>query len=140
VSAGITAMAGWLFAAKSSAMFETDFLILQAIIYLLALFLGGAATLTGPVVGAFAYYFVNRYVKEHASGWPLPGPLKSEAVAPFLLSIIVIVFVFIAPFGLVGFFKTQGRRLFTIAPRPLRPPAAPELQEQPSPALAGELE
>ncbi|MEO6123404.1 MAG: branched-chain amino acid ABC transporter permease [Ilumatobacteraceae bacterium] len=141
VSAGITAMAGWLFAAKSSAMFETDFLILQAIIYLLALFLGGAATLTGPVVGAFAYYFVNRFVKENAGDWTfLPGPLKNEAVAPFLLSIIVIVFVFIAPFGLVGFFKTQGRRFFTIAPRPLRLAVAQELQEQPSPALAGEVE
>jgi len=130
ISAALAGMAGWLFAAKSSTMFETDFLILQSIIYLLALFLGGAATLTGPIVGAFAYYFVNKFVKDNAGDWTfLPGPLKSESVAPFLLAVIVIVFVFIAPFGLVGFLKAQGRRLFTVAPRPLRAPADQEHHE-----------
>ncbi len=131
ISAALAGMAGWLFAAKSSAMFETDFLILQAIIYLLALFLGGPATLTGPIVGAYTYFFINKYVKDNAGDWTfLPGPLKSEAVAPFLLAIVVIVFVFVAPYGLVGFLKTQGRRLITITPRPLRAGPGQELHEQ----------
>lgn len=121
VSASIAGMAGWLFAAKSSAMFENDFLILQSIIYLLALFLGGPATATGPIVGAFTYFFINKFVKDNAADWSfLPGPLKSESVAPFLLAVIVIVFVFVAPFGLVGMFKKLGRKLFMVTPRPLR--------------------
>ncbi len=138
ISAALAGMAGWLFAAKASTMFETDFSILRSIVFLLALFLGGAATLTGPIAGAFAYFFVERYVKENAGDWTfLPGPLKSESVAPFLLSVIVIVFVFVAPFGLVGFLKAQGRRLFVVTPRPLRPPVDQELgdvQQDDSPA------
>ncbi|MEO7397500.1 MAG: branched-chain amino acid ABC transporter permease, partial [Ilumatobacteraceae bacterium] len=123
ISAALASLAGWLFAAKASTMFETDFLILKSIIFLLALFLGGAATLTGPIVGAFAYFFLEKTIKDNAGDWTfLPGPLKSPAVAPFLLSVLVIVFVFIAPYGLVGYFKAQGRKLFSIIPEPLRLP------------------
>ncbi|HRD99894.1 MAG TPA: branched-chain amino acid ABC transporter permease, partial [Ilumatobacteraceae bacterium] len=130
VSAGLAAMAGWLYAAKAEAMDENSFTILLAIVYLLALFLGGAATLTGPIVGAFAYYYLNKYVKDHAGDLGfLPGQLKNAAVAPLLLSAIVIVLVFIAPFGLVGFFKAQGRKLFVVAPKPLRLTATTVLDE-----------
>jgi branched-chain amino acid transport system permease protein len=121
ISAAIAGMAGWLFATKASTIFDTDFLVLKSIVFLLALFLGGAATLTGPIVGAFFYFYLDKYVKDHAEGWTfLPGPLKSPAVAPFLLSVLVIAFVFVAPFGLVGYVKTQARRLVVVTPRPLR--------------------
>ena len=127
ISAAIAGMAGWLFSAKASTMFETDFLILESIIFLLALFLGGAATYTGPIVGAFFYFYLDKYVKDHAEDWTfLPGPLKSAAVAPFLLAVLVIAFVFVAPFGLVGYVKTQARRLVVVTPRPLRQVAVTE--------------
>jgi branched-chain amino acid transport system permease protein len=121
VSAAIAGASGWLTAARLTTLDKNSFTILTAITYLLALFLGGAATSTGPIVGAFVYFFVNDYLKNHAPGWHwLPGPLSKGPVAPFLLGVLVIAFVFVAPFGLVGFVKDQVRRIFVIAPRPLR--------------------
>ena len=121
VSAAIAGASGWLTAARLTTLDENSFTILNSIKYLLALFLGGAATLTGPIVGAFAYYFVDNYLKTHAPKWHwLPGPLSQGPVASFLLGAVVIAFVFVAPFGLVGFVKAQARRLFVVSPRPLR--------------------
>jgi len=114
-------------------MDENSFTILNSITYLLALFLGGAATLLGPIVGAFAYYFVSDFLKVNAPKWDwLPGPLSEPGVASFLLGALVIAFVFIAPFGLVGFIKQQARKVAIVAPRPLRraTPAPTQLDEQ----------
>jgi len=141
ISAAIAGMAGWLFAAISDTIIPRNFLILQAIIYLLALFLGGPATYTGPIVGAFTYFFVDRYIRQNVPDWTfLPAIVQGGAIAPLLLSIVVIAFVFVAPFGLVGFFKTQGRRFMNVAPQPLSDPATARLQQHTSAATAAESE
>lgn len=141
ISAVIAGASGWITAARLATMDENTFTILTSIRYLLALFLGGAATLVGPVVGAFAYFFVDDYLKDHAPDWDwLPGPLSKGPVAPFLLGVLVIAFVFVAPFGLVGFVKDQVRKVVVIAPRPLRkaPSSADQEQhEQAGPDRAG---
>ena len=132
VSAAIAGASGWLTAARLTTLDENSFTILNSIKYLLALFLGGAATLAGPVVGAFAYYFVDDYLKTHAPKWDwLPGPLSKGPVASFLLGAVVIAFVFVAPYGLVGFVKTQARRLFVVSPRPLRQAQTTTTDDQP---------
>jgi branched-chain amino acid transport system permease protein len=121
ISAAIAGIAGWLAAAQLATLDENSFTILNSIKYLLALFLGGAATLVGPIVGAFTYFFVDDLLKTHAPNWHfLPGPLSKGPVASFLLGVIVIVFVFIAPYGLVGFIRAQARRIAVVVPRPLR--------------------
>lgn len=133
VSAAIAGASGWLTAARLTTLDENSFTILNSIKYLLALFLGGAATLAGPVVGAFVYYFVDDYLKTHAPKWDwLPGPLSQGPVASFLLGAIVIAFVFIAPFGLVGFVKDQVRRVFVVTPRPLRQAQTPSMGAEPT--------
>jgi branched-chain amino acid transport system permease protein len=133
ISAAIAGASGWVTAGRLDVLDENSFTILTSITYLLAVFLGGAATLTGPIVGAFAYYFANDYLKVHAPGWTwLPGPLSKGPVAPFLLGVLVIVFVFIAPFGLVGFIKEQARRVFVVAPRPLRQLPITDLAGEPA--------
>ena len=133
ISAAIAGVSGWLTAGRLSTMDENSFTILNSIKYLLALFLGGAATLLGPIVGAFAYYFVDDFLKVNTPKWDwLPGPLGEPGVASFLLGAIVIAFVFIAPYGLVGFIKQQARKVAVVAPRPLRraPAPAAEVTEQ----------
>ena len=141
ISAALAGVAGWLAAAKLATLDENSFTILSSIKYLLALFLGGAATLAGPVVGAFSYFFADDLLKTNATKWDfLPGPLSKGPVASFLLGVLVIVFVFIAPYGLVGFIKLQARRVAVVIPRPLRaPPPTPESTEHISPAVAGEI-
>ena len=121
ISAAIAGVSGWLTAAKIGTIDENSFTILNSIKYILALILGGVATLTGPIAGAFAYFFADDYLKEHAPHWGwLPGKFGDGPIASFLLGVLVIVFVFVAPQGLVGLFRKIGRKIAVIVPEPVR--------------------
>jgi branched-chain amino acid transport system permease protein len=123
VSAAMAGVSGWLIAAEIGTVDENSFTILTSIKYILALILGGAATLTGPIVGAFAYFFADDYLKRHAPHWNwLPGRFGDGPIASFLLGALVIVFVFIAPQGIVGLCRRIGRNIVTIVPEPIRGP------------------
>jgi branched-chain amino acid transport system permease protein len=117
VSAAMAGVSGWLIAAKLGTVDENSFTILTSIKYILALFLGGVATLTGPIVGAFAYFFADDLLKEHAPNWDfLPGKLGDGPIASFLLGAVVIAFVFVAPRGVVGLFRSIGRKVAVVVP------------------------
>lgn len=121
ISAAIAGVSGWLTAAKIGTIDENSFTILNSIKYILALILGGVATLTGPIAGAFAYFFADDYLKEHAPHWDwLPGKFGNGPIASFLLGVLVIAFVFVAPQGLVGLFRKIGRKIAVIVPVPVR--------------------
>ena len=121
ISAAMAGVSGWLIAAKIGTVDENSFTILNSIKYILALILGGIATFTGPIVGAFAYYFADDYLKQHAPTWDwLPGNFGDGPIASFLLGVLVIAFVFIAPQGIVGLFRRIGRKIATVVPEPVR--------------------
>ena len=114
-------VSGWLIAAKIGTVDENSFTILTSIKYLLALILGGAATFTGPIVGAFAYFFADDYLKQHAPTWDwLPGNFGDGPIASFLLGVLVIAFVFVAPQGIVGLFRRIGRKIAVVVPEPIQ--------------------
>jgi branched-chain amino acid transport system permease protein len=131
ISASIAGVSGWLIAAKVRTVDENSFTILTSIKYILALILGGVATLTGPIVGAFTYFFADDYLKEHAPNWDwLPGKFGDGPIASFLLGVLVIAFVFVAPQGVVGLFRKIGRKVAVVVPEPvvvetMLPPEAP---------------
>jgi branched-chain amino acid transport system permease protein len=121
VSAAMAGVSGWLIAAKIGTIDENSFTILNSIKYILALILGGTATLTGPIVGAFAYFFADDYLKRHAPHWDwLPGKFGQGPIASFLLGVLVIASVFIAPQGIVGLFRRIGRNIAVVVPEPIR--------------------
>jgi branched-chain amino acid transport system permease protein len=121
VSAAMAGVSGWLIAAKIGTVDENSFTILNSIKYILAVILGGVATLTGPIVGAFAYYFADDYLKQHAPHWHfLPGKFGDGPIASFLLGVLVIASVFVAPQGLVGLFSKIGRKIAVVEPAPIR--------------------
>lgn len=125
VSAAMAGVSGWLIAAEIGTVDENSFTILNSIKYILALILGGVATLTGPIVGAFAYFFADDYLKQHAPNWHwLPGIFGKGPIASFLLGVLVIASVFVAPQGLVGLFRRIGRRIAVVVPDPIRADAA----------------
>jgi branched-chain amino acid transport system permease protein len=129
VSASMAGVSGWLIAAKIGTVDENSFTILNSIKYILALILGGVATLTGPIVGAFAYFFADDYLKEHAPDWDwLPGKFGDGPIASFLLGVLVIAFVFVAPQGLVGLFRNIGRKIARVVPAPIRAEATQPIQ------------
>jgi branched-chain amino acid transport system permease protein len=126
ISAAMAGVSGWLIAAKIGTVDENSFTILNSIKYILALILGGVATLTGPIVGAFAYYFADDYLKQHAPNWDwLPGNFGKGPIASFLLGLLVIAFVFVAPQGVVGLFRRIGRKIAVVQPEPVRPEPIP---------------
>ena len=130
ISAAMAGVSGWLIAAKIGTVDENSFTILNSIKYILALILGGVATLTGPILGAFAYFFADDYLKEHAPNWDwLPGKFGDGPIASFLLGVLVIAFVFVAPQGLVGLFRKIGRKIAMVVPEPIRSGATPPAQE-----------
>jgi branched-chain amino acid transport system permease protein len=119
-SAAMAGVSGWLIAAKIGTIDENSFTILNSIKYILALFLGGVATLTGPIVGAFAYFFADDYLKIHAPKWDfLPGKFGDGPIASVLLGALVIAFVFVAPQGVVGLFRAIGRKIAVVVPAPI---------------------
>jgi len=127
VSAAMAGVSGWLIAAKIGTIDENSFTILNSIRYILALMLGGAATLTGPIVGAFAYFFTDDYLKRHAPHWGwLPGKFGDGPIASFMLGVLVIAFVFVAPQGLVGLLRSIGRKIARVVPEPVQVVAATE--------------
>jgi branched-chain amino acid transport system permease protein len=129
VSASMAGVSGWLIAAKIGTVDENSFTILNSIRYILALILGGIATLTGPIVGAFAYFFADDYLKRHAPNWEwLPGKFGDGPIASFFLGVLVIAFVFVAPQGLVGLFRNIGRKIAKVVPAPIRAEATQPIQ------------
>lgn len=72
--------------------------------FLIAVVIGGAATITGPLVGAIALVFIRRQTDEGSDFLPTVLHLKdrSEQLAPAMLGGVLIVLTFILPDGVVG--------------------------------------
>lgn len=135
ISAGIAGLAGSVFVLRATqANPETQFYtILGAIIFLIIMVIGGAASLLGPVVGAIVYYRVDQYTRDLPTSDYLPGFLKDflkdrANLATILFAGLLILLMFLAPFGLVGLVKRISRRFVLVIPRP---PAPHELAVEP---------
>jgi branched-chain amino acid transport system permease protein len=109
------------------------------ITFLLVMVLGGAGTLWGPILGAVAFVFVDTRARAAGSGegvigW-LQGDWFSGSPATLILAIVLIIFMFVAPFGLVGLLRRIARRFVVIVPKP-----AGTTQVPPTEAVADEIE
>ncbi len=87
--------------------------------------LGGAATLWGPFVGALFYVVLDARTRE--AGTSGEGIINTIFVdwlnfetspATFILAVIIIVVIFVAPFGIVGLLRRIASRFVVIVPRP----------------------
>jgi ABC-type branched-subunit amino acid transport system permease subunit len=97
--------------------------ILGAILFLVIMVIGGTGSLLGPVVGAFVYYRVNQYTIDLPSKDYLPGFvhdfLQGRAnLATIVFASLLILLMYLAPFGFVGLAKRLARRVVLVVPRP----------------------
>lgn len=119
-SATLASVAGSLAALRSSTV-TPDGLFLTlfgSITFLLVMIVGGPATLWGPIVGAFAYMWIDASTRDAGAaedgllptlfGWMDTSP------AALVLAISLLVIVFLAPDGLVGLMKRGARHLVVI--------------------------
>lgn len=122
-SAAIAGLAGSLYATKVGVLTPEAFDLLRSIEFLVAMIIGGIATLAGPVIGGIALFFIQDWVRDQAGGDPSKAQLSGV-----ILGGLLILFMFVMPGGVVAFLHKLRTRLVAIVPKPpRRPDDEPEL-------------
>jgi branched-chain amino acid transport system permease protein len=123
VSAALAGLAGCTFALRQTQTTPENlsFSILGAIIFLVIMVIGGAASLAGPIVGAVVYFRIERYTRELPGKTYLPDFLHDFLAgrpnfATLVFSVLLILLMFVAPFGIVGTAKYLARRVLVVVP------------------------
>jgi branched-chain amino acid transport system permease protein len=131
VAASIAAVAGSAHVMRTgSAKPDTPTVTLAgSIVFLLVMFLGGAASLWGPIVGAALYAWLDdasRTAGADKSG--IVGTLfgwANQSPATLILASVIIVIVFVAPYGVTGVVRRLAGKLVVVEPAPLGAAATP---------------
>jgi len=124
ISAGLCGVAGSVFALRQTqANPETQmFTILGSIVFLVIMVIGGAASLLGPIVGAFAYYRFDEFTRALPDKSYLPEFVQDfltgrPNLATIVFASLLILLMFVAPLGLVGLAKRLARKVLIVIPR-----------------------
>jgi branched-chain amino acid transport system permease protein len=127
ISAALAGLAGGVFAIRGQQVIPDNqyYTILGAIIFLVIMVIGGTASLLGPIAGALVYYRVNEWTLEQGdtSKSSLPDAFKNFLEGRINLPTVVfaallIVLMFVAPFGIVGLAKRLARYVVLVIPKP----------------------
>jgi len=115
-----------------------NYTILGAIIFLVIMVIGGTASLLGPVVGAVVYYKVDEYTRDLPNKTYLPDWFQDflqgrPNLATVVFAALLIVLMFVAPFGIVGLAKRIARRFVLVIPRPPDGVDTPEAEPEVAP-------
>jgi branched-chain amino acid transport system permease protein len=125
ISAAMAGVAGSLFALRQTQANpdNLNYTILGAILFLVIMVIGGTASLLGPIVGAFVYYRANEFTLDLPNKSYLPSYVQDflegrANLATVVFAALLILLMFVAPFGIVGLAKRLGRRIVLVVPRP----------------------
>jgi branched-chain amino acid transport system permease protein len=131
LSASLAGIAGCTFALRQTQATPENpsFTILGSIVFLVIMVIGGTASLLGPIVGAIVYYRVEQFSRELPEKSWLPESFSDfldgrPNLATLVFAALLILLMFVAPFGIVGLAKRIGRRFVQVIPRPPGPPPA----------------
>ena len=138
ISASYAGLGGAMWAMDKGFVAQQDYNVALAIDLLVALVIGGVATIPGAVVGALIVVFV----REFAKGLEIPlgfytidggGPL-SQAIFGFILVVVT----FFAPGGLVWLFRLIKSKFYRVIPEipELSEPVIPLGQTAEAPVMA----
>ncbi len=123
ISAALGGLAGSMWAMNTGFVAEQDYTFVLMVDLLVALVVGGVASLSGPIYGALVVVFVKEFVK----GLQIPlGFYTIDGAGPLAQAIfgsILIIVVFFAPRGIAGFVTKIKNKLFQVTPTP---PALPD--------------
>ena len=122
ISASMCALAGVL-ATLNSGVVTPDgqfVTLLGSIMFLLIMVVGGAGTLSGPIVGGLVYVWLDNTTR--GIGTDSSGVLgfvfgwTDQSPATLILGLALIVIMLFAPTGLMGLLRKLTRRIMTIIP------------------------
>jgi branched-chain amino acid transport system permease protein len=127
ISASMCSLAGVL-ATLNSGVVTPDgqyVTLLGSIIFLLIMVVGGAGTLSGPIIGGLVYVWLDNTTR--GIGTDSSGVLgfifgwTDQSPATLILGLALIVIMLFAPIGLVGLLRKLTRRIMTVTPRDISP-------------------
>jgi branched-chain amino acid transport system permease protein len=100
-----------------------NFTIVGSIIFLVIMVVGGTASLLGPIVGAVVYFRFDEFTRALPEKTWLPGFIRDFIegrlnLATVVFATLLILLMFVAPFGIVGLAKRVARRFVLVIPRP----------------------
>lgn len=117
-SAGLTGLAGGLFAVNTGLITPLSFSLMLTLYFLAGMVIGGTSSLWGPVIGGFAIYFIPVW----ASGLSSIGDASNWAGV--VLGVIIILVMYTMRSGVMGLARSLARRVIVIAPRTPVAPAS----------------
>ena len=127
ISASMCALAGVL-ATLNSGVVTPDgqfVTLLGSIIFLLIMVVGGAGTLSGPIIGGLVYVWLDNATR--GIGTDSSGVLgfifgwTDQSPATLILGLALIVIMLFAPTGLMGLLQKLTRRIVSVTPRDISP-------------------
>jgi branched-chain amino acid transport system permease protein len=119
LSAGIAGVAGSLLMIETPQATDTKFGIDLAIFLVVALVLGGIATLPGAIPGGLIFVFLPYYTRNWSDNisW-LKGRPGAGAISGVFYGVLLLVFVFILPGGVMDGIHRVKARLVKVIPNP----------------------
>jgi len=128
LSAALGGLSGVLFATNTGFVSETSFTFILMVDLLVALVIGGVATISGPIIGALVVVFVREFSKNILLDL---GPITLDGNGPLsqaFFGVILIVVVFFAPQGIIGAWRKLKSFVVQVAPAaPMLPDTAMSL-------------
>jgi branched-chain amino acid transport system permease protein len=104
VSSALAGIGGSLFALNLTQVNPSSFTIVASIFFLIAVVVGGAASIVGPAIGAVIYGVFTDVIAQEF-------PDRMSGAQPVVLGILLIVLMLTAPGGIVGIYRTVQARL-----------------------------
>ena len=126
LSAALCSLPGCLSALRTGNVTpdSANITVLGAITFLVIMVVGGAGSLWGPIVGSVLFVFITELTGDWTERSKVPAPLRPifgwshTAPGGGIFAVMLIVLMFVAPFGIVGMVKRLAARFVTVVPAP----------------------
>lgn len=128
ISAAICAVGGALFGISTNLVNANSsmpmYTLVGSITFLVVMVLGGAGTLWGPIIGAVGYIWLSSFSRDWGAGssdnaitdvlfgWMTGSP------AALIVAVVLLVMLFVAPFGIVGLLRKLAAKVIVVTPAP----------------------
>jgi len=119
VSAAVAGVAGSLLMIETPQATDTKFGLNLAIFLVVALVIGGVATIGGAIPGALAFVFVPYYTRDWSDNisW-LQGRPGAGAISDVIYGVLLLIFVFLMPGGVMDGIRRIKARVVKVIPNP----------------------
>jgi branched-chain amino acid transport system permease protein len=126
LSAALCSLPGCLSALRTGNVTpdSSNITVLGAITFLVIMVVGGAGSLWGPIVGSVLFVFITELTGDWTERSKVPAPLRPifgwshTAPGGGIFAVMLIVLMFVAPFGIVGMCKRLMAKFVVVVPRP----------------------